>query len=114
MQYCMGTFVITITKNKGCYKMTDFDLKHKAVKQVIIHMKKKVPEEYSGSKYLNKWFEEMDSILEETEFVLPKYYEMRRELNDIIERIFDDTIRRRLRDSWYSFGKALDKKVTPK
>jgi hypothetical protein len=36
---------------------------------------------------------------------------MRKQLNDLIERTLDEEIRFKLRDSWYSFGKALDKKV---
>ena len=94
--------------------MTDFELKHKAVKQVIVHLKKKVPGDYAGAHYLKEWLEKMDALLEEDEFVLSRYYEMRRQLNDVIERALDDNIRVRLRDSWYSFGKALDKKVQPK
>jgi hypothetical protein len=36
---------------------------------------------------------------------------MRRALNDIIERTLEEEMRFKLRDSWYSMGKALDKKA---
>ena len=94
--------------------MTDFELKHKAVKQVVVHMKRKVQGEYAGSDHLKTWLEEMDALLEQPDFVLSAYYDMRHKLNDVIESTLDDQVRVRLRDSWFSFGKALDKKVTPK
>jgi len=52
----------------------------------------------------------MEKLLEKEEFELAEYMRMRRELNDIIERIMDEEMRFKLRDSWYSFGRALDKK----
>ena len=49
--------------------------------------------------------------LSEEEFDIHKYYEMRRQLNDHIDCIYDVGLRYKLRDSWISFGKALDKKA---
>ena len=45
------------------------------------------------------------------EFVIKDYIEVRKDLNDVIERTMDEETRFKLRDSWYSFGKALEKKV---
>ena len=36
---------------------------------------------------------------------------MRRKLNDVIERTLDEEMRFKIRDSWYSMGRALDKKA---
>jgi len=43
--------------------------------------------------------EEMEKLLEKEEFELAEYMRMRRELNDIIERIMDEEMRFKLRDS---------------
>ncbi len=91
--------------------LTDNDVKKKAVKLVISHLKRKITQNYMGSELLREWIEEMDKLLEKEEFELSEYIEMRRNLNDIIERTMDEEIRYKLRDSWYSFGRALDKKV---
>ena len=53
----------------------------------------------------------MDKLLAKPEFEIAEYIHMRRNLNDVIERILDENMRVKLRDSWYSFGRALDKKV---
>ena len=53
----------------------------------------------------------MEKLIEKPEFVMSEYLEMKRQLNDVIERILDEEMRYKIRDSWYSFGKALDKKV---
>ncbi|MCL2163836.1 MAG: hypothetical protein FWH55_05435 [Oscillospiraceae bacterium] len=93
-------------------ELTDFDVKRKAVKLVISHLKKKLPkEDFDGSDGIVNWIEEFEIMLEKPEFVMIEYYSMRRELNDIIERTVDDELRNKLRDSWYSLGKALDKKL---
>jgi len=91
--------------------LTDNDVKKKAVKLVISHLKRKITQNYMGSELLREWIEEMDKLLEKEEVELSEYIEMRRNLNDIIERTMDEEIRYKLRDSWYSFGRALDKKV---
>jgi hypothetical protein len=90
---------------------TDVDVKRKAVKLVISHLKKKLPKEYLGSDYVEQWLTTMEELLAKPEFVLSEYFEMRRNLNGIIEEIIDEEIRFKIRDSWYSLGKALDKKV---
>jgi hypothetical protein len=90
---------------------TDSDVKRKAVKLVISHLKKKVPGEFIGSDHLTEWMDGMVKVLEKPEFNLKDYIEMRRNLNDVIERTLDEDIRFKLRDSWFSLGKALDKKL---
>jgi hypothetical protein len=91
--------------------LTDIDAKKKAVKLVITHLKKKIPMEFIGSEYINNWIADMDKIMEKPEFNMVEYIEMRKKLNDIIERTPDGEIRFKLRDSWYSMGKAMDKKI---
>ncbi len=90
---------------------TDIDIKRKAVKLVIVHLKKKVAKEFLGSDHINEWIADIEKLLEKQEFNIIEYIEMRKQLNDLIERTLDEEIRFKLRDSWYSFGKALDKKV---
>ena len=90
---------------------TDYDVKRKAVKLVIAHLKKKISREFMGDDHVKDWIQEMEKLMEKDEFVLLEYIEKRRGLNDLVERILDEEIRFKLRDSWYSFGKALDKKV---
>lgn len=91
--------------------VTDVDIKRKAVKLVIVHLKKKVSKEFLGSEHINEWVADMEKLLEKPEFNIIEYIDMRKQLNDLIERTLDEEIRFKLRDSWYSFGKALDKKV---
>jgi hypothetical protein len=91
---------------------TDIDVKRKAVKLVIAHLKKKLPEgDFIGSDHITGWIADIEKLLEKQEFNMIEFIEMRRNLNDVIERTVDEEIRFRLRDSWYSLGKALDKKV---
>ena len=91
---------------------TDIDVKRKAVKLVVAHLKKKLPEgEFIGSDHIIDWIADIEKLLEKQEFNMIEFIEMRRNLNDVIERTVDEEIRFRLRDSWYSLGKALDKKV---
>lgn len=90
---------------------TDVDVKRKAVKLVIAHLKRKIPKDYAGSDLINNWISEMDKVMDKPEFNMSEYIEMRKELNDIIERTLDEELRFKLRDSWYSMGKALDKKA---
>lgn len=97
---------------KGIKKVqTDNDVKRKAVKLVIAHLKKKVSQDFIGSEHIHEWISDMDKLLEKPEFNLIEYIEMRRNLNDVIERTIDEEMRFKLRDSWYSLGRALDKKV---
>lgn len=90
---------------------TDEDVKRKAVKLVIVHLKKKVEVNFPGKESVTEWIDRMELLLAEDEFVLSEYHQMRKEFNDIIERTLDYEMRSRLRDSWFSLGKALDKKV---
>ncbi|NLK68702.1 MAG: hypothetical protein GX283_06020 [Clostridiaceae bacterium] len=90
---------------------TDEEVKKKAVKLVVAHIKRKASQDFSGIDYLNAWLEEMDALLEKEEFDIREYHEMRRHFNDVIESTLDANMRMKLRDSWYSMGKALDKKA---
>lgn len=38
----------------------DLDVKRKAVKLVVAHLRKKITKEYMGMQYLNSWLVEMD------------------------------------------------------
>lgn len=93
-------------------EITDADVKRKAVKLVVSHLVKKLPQDnFIGSENILNWIASFEEILERPEFVISEYYDMRRELNDIIERTVDEDLRFRFRDSWLSLGKALDKKA---
>lgn len=99
-------------KKKARKVLTDNDVKRKAVKLVIAHLKRKLPEyDFSGKQEILDWIDGMEELLAKEKFVMLDYIQMRRSLNDIIERTFDEELRFKLRDSWYSMGKALDKKV---
>lgn len=94
---------------------TDIDVKRKAIKLVVAHLKKKLPEGgFIGSEHILEWINDMEELLEKPEFTMIEYIQMRRNLNDVIERTVDEETRFKLRDSWYSLGKALDKKVKQK
>ncbi|OPX43093.1 hypothetical protein CLHUN_30350 [Ruminiclostridium hungatei] len=90
---------------------TDTDVKRKATKQVVAHIKKKITSEYVGSEHLKEWLSEIEDILAKDEFEIKDYIHARKSLNDIIERTLDEEMRFKLRDSWYSLGKALEKKA---
>ena len=93
-------------------ELTDADVKKKAVKLVIVHLRKKLPQDtFVGSAGILDWIAQFEEQLEQPEFDVAACYDLRRELNDIIERTVDEELRFKLRDSWYSLGKALDKKV---
>ncbi|NLY18295.1 MAG: hypothetical protein GX045_04970 [Clostridiaceae bacterium] len=94
-------------------QLTDADVKRKAVKLVVAHLKKKATGEFMGIDYLLDWIEDMDELLQKEEFDIREYHRMRRQFNDVIESTLDETMRGKLRDSWYSMGKALDKKARP-
>ncbi len=104
----------SVVKEKKTVKkvQTDNDVKRKAAKLVVAHLKKKLPEnDFIGRDHITNWISEMEELLIKEEFVLIDYIEMRRNLNDVIERTVDEELRFKLRDSWYSLGRALDKKV---
>ena len=94
--------------------ITDDDVKRKALKSVVMHMRKKLPEDFENLEHFNEWADEVDGLLEKTEFDKASFYVARKKLNDIIERTLDGDTRIKLRDSWFSMGKALDKKVKPR
>ena len=91
--------------------ITDIDVKRRAVKLVISHLKKKLSENQNNKASIELWIDKVEELLSKDEFVIREYIEIRRDLNDIIERTMDEETRFKLRDSWYSFGKALEKKV---
>jgi len=94
---------------------SDFDVKRKAVKLVVAHLRKKLPEiEFIGMDHITSWIVDIEKLLNKQEFNMIEYIEMRHNLNDVIERTIDEEMRFKLRDSWYSLGKALDKKVKQK
>lgn len=92
---------------------TDEYAKKKAIKLVVLHIRKKLEEAGEEAHALDEWFVGMDELLDmpEEEFNIHKYYDMRRNLNDHIDCIYDVNLRYKLRDSWISFGKALDKRA---
>jgi hypothetical protein len=93
-------------------QLTDEEVRRKAVKLVISHLKKKMPEAgFHGEDSLNGWIQSVEELLMKEDFLVSEYLEVRKELNDIIERIVDDEFRFKLRDSWYSLGKAIYKKA---
>lgn len=100
--------------NKEPRILTDNDVKRKALKSVLIHIRKKIPANYEIMDQFNEWMAEMEENLAKPEFDKTVYYELRHKLNDIIERTVDGETRFKLRDSWISLGKALDKKMKPK
>lgn len=106
-----------VVKEKKTVKkvLTDMDVKRKAVKLVVAHLRKKLPEaEFIGMSHITSWISDIEKLLVKQEFNMIEYIEMRRNLNDVIERTIDEEMRYKLRDSWYSLGKALDKKVKQK
>lgn len=92
---------------------TDAEVRRKAVRLVVAHLKKKVTGEYAGIDYLAAWLDEMDVLMSQEEFDIREYHRMRKELNSVIESTLDEAMRTSLRNSWYSMGKALEKKVKP-
>lgn len=90
---------------------TDTDVKRKAIKQVVAHIRKKITAEYIGSEHLQEWLLQIDEIIKKEEFNIKDYISARKSLNDIIERTLDEEMRFKLRDSWCSLGKALEKKA---
>lgn len=90
---------------------TDEYIKRKAVKLVVSHMKKKIEELNEEGHSLDQWISDMEMLVKEEQFDLHTYHEMRKKLNDAIDCIYDIDLRYKLRDSWISMGKALDKKA---
>ncbi len=93
--------------------LDDLDVKRKAVKLVVAHLKKKVSKEYMGIEYLVDWLDAMDELLKREDFDVKEYYAMRKQLNSVIESTLDEEMRVKIRNSWHSLGKALEKKAEP-
>ena len=91
--------------------VTDADIQKKSVKLVVVHLRKKVDPNAAGIDKVCKWLDDMAALLAEDGFDRTEYLNMRKKLNDAIEWVFDVDMRQSLRNSWYSFGKALDKRV---
>ena len=103
---------MSLRESKDVVKhLDDNDVKKKAIKLVLAHLKKKVSKEYMGIEYLVEWLDEMEALFGEEEFNLKEYHRMRKQLNSVIESTLDEEMRTKLRNSWHSFGKALDKKA---
>ena len=85
---------------------TDVDVKRKAVKLVISHLKKKVPKDFIGAKHLEEWVTDIENLLNKPEFIMKEYIEMRKSFTDVIESSPDEEIRFKLRDSWFKIGRA--------
>ncbi len=88
-------------------------VKKKAVKLVVAHLRKKITGDYMGKQYRISWLDEMEELLQKEEFDVKEYYAMRKRLNSVVESTFDHDMRAKIRNSWQSMGKALDKKVKP-
>lgn len=96
---------------KSAKILTDAQLQKKSVKLVVMHLHKKVDPEAPGIGNVCAWLTEMDALLEKESFVRAEYLEMRKKLHEAIEWVPDVEMRQKLRNSWYSFGKAMDKKA---
>jgi hypothetical protein len=109
-----GGLVMPLNDSKNLERhLDDNEVKRKAIKLVIAHLRKKVSKEYMGIEYLVDWLEEMEALLKDEEFNIKEYHRMRKQLNSVIESTLDEEMRTKLRNSWHSFGKALDKKAEP-
>ena len=95
------------------HPMTEAEVRYKAVRLVVAHMKKKVTGDFPGLEYLAAWLDEMDALMADENFDIREYHRMRKELNSVIESTLDETMRTSLRNSWFSMGKALEKKAKP-
>lgn len=104
----------TVVSKKRKREITDADLQKKSVKLVVVHLKKKIDEKEPGINQVIDWINRMDKILEKDDFDRSEYLEMRKQLYNAIEWVFDADVRAKLRSSWYSFGKAMEKKVPKK
>ena len=107
--------VIMMTVNGGSettdIKLLDAALQKKSIKLVVMHLEKKISAETPGIGNVLAWLDEMNLLLEQDDYVKADYIKMRKKLYDAIEWVPDTETRQRLRNSWYSFGKALEKKV---
>ena len=91
--------------------ITDADLQKKSVKVVVVHLRKKVDPNAAGIDRVLSWLSDMEALLEQDGFDRSVYLNMRQQLYEAIEWVFDVELRHKLRNSWYSYGKAMDKKV---
>lgn len=105
------TNIAETKENKKKKEITDADLQKKSVKLVVMHLKKKVDPDAAGIDRVLTWLGEMEELLEQEDFDRVVYMNKRKELYEAIEWVFDVDLRHKLRNSWYSYGKAMDKKV---
>lgn len=91
--------------------ITDADLQKKSVKLVVVHLRKKIDPKAAGIDRVCRWLDEMELLLARDGFDRGEYLSMRQQLYEAIEWVFDVDLRNKLRNSWYSYGKAMDKKV---
>ena len=91
--------------------MTDAQLQKKSVKLVVLHLKKKIDPDAAGIDRVCAWIDRMEELLAQDGFDRTQYLDMKKQLFDATEWVFDVDLRHKLRNSWYSFGKAMDKKV---
>ncbi|MDR0287207.1 MAG: hypothetical protein LBI03_05825 [Clostridiales bacterium] len=96
---------------KGKKQLTDADVQKKSIKLIVIYLRKKMDPKLSGMNYIEGWIDDMEELLEKEDFVRSEYIDMRKRLNEAIEMVFDKDMRSSLRNSWYSYGKALEKKA---
>ena len=54
----------TKTEKPEKKQLTDADVKRKAVKLVVAHLKRKASTEFMGMDYLQAWLEDMEALLE--------------------------------------------------
>lgn len=92
-------------------KLLDAALQKKSIKLVVMHLEKKIAPDTPGIGNVLVWLDEMNELLAREDFVKADYIKMRKKLYDAIEWVPDTETRHRLRNSWYSFGKALEKKA---
>lgn len=86
--------------------------KKKAIKLVVAHLRRKLENaENKEADDFEPWLMQMDALLEKDEFLISEYLSMRTELNNLIDRTYNVELRYKVRDSWNSFGKSLDKKA---
>ena len=86
--------------------------KKKAIKLVVAHLRRKLEDaEHRDAEVFEPWLMQMDSLLEKDEFILSEYVDKRKELNNLIDSIYNIDLRYKVRDSWSSYGKSLDKKA---
>jgi hypothetical protein len=52
---------------------TDIDVKRKAIKQVVLHIKKKITADYVGVEHMKDWLCQVDDLLLKDDFNIKDY-----------------------------------------